>query len=60
MGLLKLEAVAEGQLVITQETKYIELELKEIGVPLRLFKWEGASLQFSNKRACFDQYQVCY
>ncbi len=45
MGLLKLDGTVEGKPLITHNTEYIELELKEIGIPSRLFKWEGASLQ---------------
>lgn len=44
-GLLKLDATFEGKPLITKETRYIELELKEIGVPSRLFKWEGDALK---------------
>ncbi|MBI3661171.1 hypothetical protein HY230_11970 [Candidatus Acetothermia bacterium] len=40
-GLLKIGATSEGKPLITKETKYIELELKDIVVPSRLFKWEG-------------------
>jgi len=44
LGLLKVDATVEGKPLITKDTKYIELELKEIGVPSRLFKWEGEYL----------------
>lgn len=47
MGLLKLEATSEGKSLISKETQYIELELKDIGVPSRLFKWEGEYLTSS-------------
>ncbi len=43
-GLLKLEATTEGKPLISKETKYIELELKDIGVSSRLFQWEGEYL----------------
>jgi hypothetical protein len=46
-GLLKLAATTEGTLLITPGTNYIELELKEIGVPSRLFKWEREYLTSS-------------
>lgn len=38
-GLLKLDATFEGKPLITKDTKYIELEMKEVGVPSRIFKW---------------------
>ncbi len=47
LGLLKLEATFQGAPLITKDTKYIELELQEIGVPSRLFKWEGGYLTSS-------------
>ncbi len=44
LGLLKVDAVIDGKPLITKETKYIELELKEIGVPSRIFKWTKQEL----------------
>lgn len=44
VGLLKLDALAKGKPVIAQATEYIELELRAIGMPSRLFKWEEAFL----------------
>lgn len=44
LGLLKVNAVVDGKPVITKETKSIELHLKDIGVPARVFKWESAFL----------------
>lgn len=41
MGLLKIDGTLNSVPIITKETKYIELELKEIGIPARLFKWEA-------------------
>ncbi|MFN4218948.1 MAG: hypothetical protein ACK4HB_06695 [Candidatus Bipolaricaulia bacterium] len=43
-GLLKVAATLKGAPIITKETKYIELELKEIGTPSRVFRWEGQFL----------------
>ncbi len=43
-GLLKVAASLAGKPLITQDTKYLELELKDIGIPSRLFKWEEAFL----------------
>jgi hypothetical protein len=40
LGLLKVDAMVEGKPLITKDTKYIELELKDIGIPSRVFKWE--------------------
>ena len=39
-GLLKLPATLEGAPLIGPETEFIELELREIGVPSRTFRWE--------------------
>jgi len=44
VGLLRVVALAEGKPIITQGTTYMELELKAIGTPSRLFKWEEAFL----------------
>ena len=44
LGLLKVDATLDGKPLITKETKFLELELKNIGTPSRLFKWEGAAL----------------
>lgn len=43
-GLLKVADTLNGAPIITKETKYIELELKEIGTPSRVFRWEGQFL----------------
>ncbi len=43
-GLLRVDASVGGKPLITQDTKYIELELKGLGIPSRLFKWEEAFL----------------
>lgn len=43
-GVLKVADTLNGAPVITKETKYIELELKEIGTPSRVFRWEGQFL----------------
>lgn len=42
MGLLRIPATAQGAPVIGPETQAIELELKEIGIPSRVFRWERA------------------
>jgi hypothetical protein len=44
-GLLKLPATLKGTPLIGPETQFIELELRGIGIPSRLFRWEGAYLQ---------------
>lgn len=44
LGLLKVDATFEGKPLIAEGTKYIELELKEVGIPSRIFKWEEAFL----------------
>lgn len=44
LGLLKVNATMDGKPLINKETKSIELHLKEIGAPMRLFKWEEAFL----------------
>jgi len=45
MGLLSVGATVDGQPLLTEETQYIELELKGIGVPSRVFRWEGDFLR---------------
>lgn len=45
LGLLKLDGTVEGKPLITQETRYIELELKELGALPRFFRWEGEYLE---------------
>jgi hypothetical protein len=45
LGLLKVDATVDGKALITKETKFLELELKGIGTPSRLFKWEGAAVK---------------
>jgi hypothetical protein len=47
-GLLKIHATIAGKPVITQDTAYIELELVDVGIPSRLYKWEGAVLSQAN------------
>ncbi|OGF56550.1 MAG: hypothetical protein A2Z21_06225 [Candidatus Fraserbacteria bacterium RBG_16_55_9] len=44
VGLLKLDALAQGKPIIARATEYIELELKGIGMTSLLFKWEEAFL----------------
>jgi hypothetical protein len=44
LGLLKVDAVVDGKPVITKATQSIELHLTDIGVPMRMFKWESAFL----------------
>ncbi len=39
-GLLKLPATRDGVPLIGPQTQFIELELREIGVPSRIFRWE--------------------
>jgi hypothetical protein len=43
-GRLIVPATVDGQPLITPETSFLELELREIGVPKRLFRWEKPSL----------------
>ena len=43
-GLLKIDAAFNGKQILTSTTKSIELELKSIGIPSRLFSWEEAFL----------------
>ena len=50
-GLLKLPATFEGISMTGPETQFIELELVEIGVPSRLFRWEGAPIQGPRDRS---------
>ena len=44
MGLLTVSATVDGQPLITEGTEFLELELKDIGVPSRVFRWEGSLL----------------
>lgn len=39
-GLLKLPATRDGVPLIGPQTQFLELELREIGVPSRIFRWE--------------------
>jgi hypothetical protein len=39
-GLLRLPATRDGVSLIGPETQFIELEIRGIGVPSRLFRWE--------------------
>jgi hypothetical protein len=39
-GLLKIADTMDGKLIVTGETQSLELELKEIVVPIRLFSWQ--------------------
>ncbi len=43
-GVLKVADTLNGAPLITRETKWLELELKEIGTPSRVFRWEGQVL----------------
>nr|BAL59422.1 hypothetical conserved protein [Candidatus Acetothermum autotrophicum] len=43
-GVLKVADTLNGAPLITRETKWLELELKEIGMPSRVFRWEGQVL----------------
>lgn len=44
MGYLEVEATLNGQPLIGPEAQFIELELKDVGIPSRVFKWELAAL----------------
>lgn len=44
-GVLKIADTLNGAPILTKETQWLELELKEIGTPSRLFKWEGEHLR---------------
>ncbi len=39
-GVLELANEQDGKLLFDQNTEYIELEFKEIGIPSRVFRWE--------------------
>jgi hypothetical protein len=39
-GLLKVADAVDEQSLITEETEWLELELKQVGVPSRVFRWE--------------------
>lgn len=43
-GVLRLDAAAGGAALITGATTYLELELRDVGVPSRVFRWEGEAL----------------
>jgi len=47
LGWLKVPAVIEGQPFTTINAAYIELELRDIGIPSRLFRWERGVLNGS-------------
>jgi hypothetical protein len=40
-GMLKAADTVGGAPIITQETQWLELELKEVGMLSRVFRWEG-------------------
>lgn len=44
MGLLTVSATRSGRPLITEGTEFLELELRGIGVPSRVFRWEGGLL----------------
>jgi DNA-binding beta-propeller fold protein YncE len=43
-GFLQVEVVRDGMPLISATTSYLELELNDIGVPSRRFRWEGTEL----------------